>query len=362
MIEPFRTGWARVDALRQRLGFEARSRCDMADAVVARRGFGSLPGRLARRFGEPVEITLGSGLESPDAVLWEAGTAASRFRFHDGLFDHPHGRVLVERWHACLPMLSEARADVRRPVGATALELGDYGTGQGLTFCDFRADARLVPDPQFLASDGYRERKAAFAADPVPWDAREPRALWRGQTSGWHDMRGKPVSSWRDLPRVQLCRLATSPEGRAVLDAGITGFAQVGDPQAERAMVAEGLAAPRLDWRRFSSWRYQIDIDGNSNAWEGLFVKLCTGSPVLKVASPLGFRQWYYDGLIPWRTFVPVAADPSDLVDKVTWLRAHDTEARAIGQAARALADSMSLGRETRRARPVIRSALQAGA
>lgn len=107
--------------------------------------------------------------------------------------------------------------------------------------------------------------------------------------------------------------------------------------------------------------RSPAETAGNTNAWEGLFVKLCTASPVLKVASGFGFRRWYYDGLVPWRTFVPVAADLSDLVDAVLWLRRHDGAAQEIGNVAAALAGSMDRASETARAVPVVMAALQAG-
>ena len=194
------------------------------------------------------------------------------------------------------------------------------------------------------------------------WEAREPRAFWRGQTSGWHDAQGRPVLSWRDLPRVRLCRAGVSASGRDMLDVGLTGVVQIADPEAERDIEAEGLMARHVDWRRFPAWRYQIDVDGNSNAWEGLFIKLCTGSPVLKIGSGFGFRQWYYDRLTPWRDVVPVAADGSDLVEKIEWLRAHDDAAREIGRAARALAEGMTLESELILARPTIAAALQDGA
>jgi hypothetical protein len=70
--------------------------------------------------------------------------------------------------------------------------------------------------------------------------------------------------------------------------------------------------------------KYQIDIDGNSSSWPGLFQRLLSGDTVLKVTSNKGWRQWYYDDLLPWENFVPVASDLSDLVEIVDWLVGHD--------------------------------------
>jgi len=41
-------------------------------------------------------------------------------------------------------------------------------------------------------------------------------------------------------------------------------------------------------------------------------------------------HQWFYDELVPWEHYVPVAHDLSDLFEKIDWLREHDDEARKI--------------------------------
>src|SRR3546814_12237039 len=48
---------------------------------------------------------------------------------------------------------------------------------------------------------------------------------------------------------------------------------------------------------RILDFKYQIDVDGNTNSWPGLFLKLITGAPVLKVESEVGFKKWYYGAL-----------------------------------------------------------------
>jgi hypothetical protein len=122
-----------------------------------------------------------------------------------------------------------------------------------------------------------------------------------------------------------------------------------------------GLVRDFVQDRTWGRYRYQIDIDGNANAFIGCFVRLLTGSPILKVASRDGFRQWYYDRLVPWRNYVPVAADMSDLVDKVRWLLANDDKARDIGDAGRALAVSMDYQTEMRAAVQTIAAAIRQG-
>ena len=108
-----------------------------------------------------------------------------------------------------------------------------------------------------------------------------------------------------------------------------------------------------------NQYKYQIDIDGNTNAWSALFQKLLSGSAVLKVASPGNFRQWYYDELIPWVNFVPVKSDMSDLVEKIHWLIEHDDEAMQIGVNGRKLASKLTYDEELNKALINIRKALK---
>jgi hypothetical protein len=54
------------------------------------------------------------------------------------------------------------------------------------------------------------------------------------------------------------------------------------------------------------------------------------GCCVLKIASPLGYRQWYYDELKAWTHYVPVKADLSDLKQQIAWCRANLDECRQI--------------------------------
>ncbi len=334
----------------------------LANDVVRRQGFAGLARGLGRRHDARLAIRTEAHGLSTEEVVWSWGAGSSLFAFDPSLFEHPYGAVLVERWLDILPLLLGAVRDNIGHPGTTSLALGDCGFGRGLAFCDHRPDALLIPDPVFVREDGYLARKAAFAASNVSWNDRRRCALWRGQTSGWHDAQGRPVRTWADLPRVRLCRLARDPASDAMVDAGITGIVQIDDTVARDDLAAAGLAAPRVDWRSFPEWRYQIDVDGNASSWEGLFTKLCTGSPVLKAASGFGFRQWYYDRLVPWSNFVPVEADLSDLLDKVRWLRRHDHRAELIGRAAQALANDASLGRETDRARATISRAFTMGA
>jgi alginate O-acetyltransferase complex protein AlgJ len=138
-----------------------------------------------------------------------------------------------------------------------------------------------------------------------------------------------------------------------------TKAVQLASESEETEINQSGLMRDFVGPECFQDYKYHIDIDGNTNSWPGLFQKLLTGSPVLKVASSSGYRQWYYDRLEPWGNFVPVSADFSDLLDKVAWLRDNDHIARKIGVAGRVLALSMTVQSEVRRASDVVAGAFR---
>jgi hypothetical protein len=283
--------------------------------------------------------------------------ASLAFHFSGRLIEHPYADVLVKHWVQALPLfVNFARLEQPKPARAW-LNTGDMGSVPGLAYCDFRDDFLLLPDPIFMMTEAYADAKRVFVTDPIPWDSRASIAFWRGQSTGWMNVLGTKVRGWEEVPRIILCRIARSAAGRSLLDARLTGLVQI-EAEADRdAIGQEGLLGEFVPWPKFQEYKYQIDIDGNTNAWAGLFIKLCSGSPVLKVKSSYGFRQWYYDRLRPWDNFVPVEADMSDLLEKILWLQQHDESARQIGERARQLAISMSEEAELERAIPTLRRA-----
>jgi hypothetical protein len=130
------------------------------------------------------------------------------------------------------------------------------------------------------------------------------------------------------------------------------------DAPTESEIHESGLMSEFVPATEFNKFKYHIDIDGNTNSWPGLFQKLLTGSPVLKVASAGSYRQWYYSRLKPWVNFVPVLSDMSDLVAKIAWLHEHEKEAITIGIRGQELALSMHFNQEVNNSGLAIAAAL----
>lgn len=250
--------------------------------------------------------------------------------------------------------------------GDWTADLGDWVhlDGPVIGFCSNRRESLLVPDRGFHGSGGYRQDRRRAAAAPAFAD-RDPRIVWRGSPTGQGAVVSDPLSA--DNPalrqRVRMCLLLRDLSGRLAL------------PADARIVVGRGVPAPVADaFRRVDiaggpvaqpSWcnrRFAIDIDGEANAFTNLFTRLVYGCCVIKVASPLGFRQWYYDRLEPWQHFVPVAADLSDLPDILAWCATHPRSCAAIAAAGQQVALAMTPATERSHALDILVTASRSGA
>lgn len=207
----------------------------------------------------------------------------------------------------------------------------------------------LVPDVHFLRDRGYKHAGQISLQAPA-WDDRGDTIYWRGHNNnvGLFSVDRAHI----DQPWVmQRMRLAMKAREIVGLDARFVSGPQ--QRQEEQCAVA-GLMGPRRPWAEWANDKYAIDIDGFTNAWSNLMQRLKLGCCVLKVESQHGFRQWYYDKLVPFETYVPVKADMSDLEQQIDWVRSHPREARAIAANGQAFARDMTLETETRAAARII--------
>jgi hypothetical protein len=270
------------------------------------------------------------------------------------LIQSRHVDAALLRLSAVFPLIALCRNHENIPEGNLFLNLGDAGRVPGIAFCANRSEYFLIPDSEFLLFRGYARMRESVATRQIPWNQKLPIGYWRGGISG------QPANAdlgWQSLPRVKLCRIGELHSD--ILDVGIAQQTQIADEKTQQEVRASGLMRKIVPPTESMKFKYQVDIDGNTNAWSALFQKLLIGSAVLKVASPIGYRQWYYDRLRPWINFVPVASDMSDLVEKVQWLRANDDTARRIGENGQALAISLDYEAEAKSAGRTLAAAVR---
>jgi len=208
-----------------------------------------------------------------------------------------------------------------------------------------------VPDRYFIMRDGFSAERRLAEANGMPWASRRSTLVWRGGVNGEGIRPQMPedVDNPRVIQRLRLCMRLKS-----VVDVD----AKVCWPQGPhmplkllQQLSVVGRPRPESEWL---GDKFAIDIDGWTNTWSNLIIRMHFGCCVLKVASADGYRQWWYDRLRPWEHFVPVAADMADLEERIDWLRSNDAEAQAIARRGQALARSMTMTSETVRGAELI--------
>ena len=261
-----------------------------------------------------------------------------------GAGDRHSGLIFVAKSWVLILVIVKALSIEPELTGNFVFEIGDNATLGEVGFTSTKPDACLIMDFDFAAADGYRPYRAPFEANWVPWERRIPRVFWRGSTTG-RRLYDPPPEGARDrftwLPRLALCRECREPDLAAHCDVGITQFQQMPEKYLQERITAAGFLREPVPRQHFMNYRGVFDIDGNCNAWSGLFLSLLGGSCVLKVESQDGFREWYYDRLVPWENYIPVKSDLSDLPEAVAWFVENDGAAALVAAQGRELAKSI---------------------
>jgi hypothetical protein len=292
-------------------------------------------------------------LGSFTGVRWIVRAKESCEFVFDKSMPKDRSQFFVTRLVLLLPLIKTFHNSHLFHEGQVFINLDDSADAPGLAFCSNRSDSILIPDTDFLNSYGYRQSSIDFAIDPPSWEERLPIVFWRGTTTGV-----RTAMSWHSLPRLKLCELSNQVKYESLFDVGVSSLAQT-SKQEEKEIKAAGYMRNFVPLSSCNQYKYQIDIDGNTNAWSALFNKLLSGSVVLKVASPHHFRQWYYDELVPWVNYVPIKSDMSDLIEKIRWLIEHDDKAKEIGVNGQKLALRLTYDEELNKALISINKALK---
>ncbi|GMK58662.1 hypothetical protein CspeluHIS016_0601040 [Cutaneotrichosporon spelunceum] len=189
--------------------------------------------------------------------------------------------------------------------------------------------------------------------DPAWDDKKQNLLLWRGKTTG---ILYNPDFQWNVTQRVNLISHGTRKEGTvpvlpvtpagapvgaahaqeyAALNKKLLDVAFVDEPiQCERGgcetLLEQYHFADRKDWTAANDYKYLLDVDGNG--WSARFKRLMsTNSVVLKSTI---FPEWYTDRIQPWKHYIPIKADLTDLYDVMTFFHdGHDDIAAKIAKA-----------------------------
>jgi hypothetical protein len=214
-----------------------------------------------------------------------------------------------------------------------------YTNVGSVAYCRYRGTmpaVSLIPDPYFFEAEGYRGIREAALRDALPsWESRSELIFWRGgATTNYRTATGQPVDRVESVPRVAMCETMKNCQWAdvAIMHAWALPLRFEG---VKERLLEMGVYRPVKRMIEHANYRYLIDVDGVANSWS-FFEKMLLGSCILKVSSP--FEQWFYDRIHPWKHFVPVEADFSDLKEKCEWCLQNPDEARNIGAEAQRFA------------------------
>ena len=165
----------------------------------------------------------------------------------------------------------------------------------------------------------------------IPWEHKKPTAVFRGSTTGC----GVSIETNTRL-KVSYLSYITQPDEQGIpyLDAGITKWnlrpRKLQDNDYLETIDTKKLPfqlAHHLSLKQQSEYKYIINIDGHVTAFR-LSIELNMGSVILWAKTK--WKIWYSDLLIPYKHYVPVKEDLSDLIQQIKWCREHDQECQEI--------------------------------
>jgi hypothetical protein len=157
------------------------------------------------------------------------------------------------------------------------------------------------------------------------------------------------TGKWRQHERVKLvelsrrefakCGVAAGRErGGGVLDARFTKFNE--HKRFVEAQVGSGTAhswlAPHVPEDQLASYRYAVHV-GNNGFADRLWRLLALGLVVFKVEN--GWKEFYYDQLVPWQDYIPVSPLLDDLCERVSYVRSRPELALAVSRNAAAFVE-----------------------
>jgi hypothetical protein len=260
--------------------------------------------------------------------------------------DFFENRHIYRLLYGRIPTVLRVFAGARRSVHYATVDIGD-GIGvpsDALCFCSDHDDVVLVPDVYFVGTDGFSwARKIANSASS--WFDRSDSVVWRGSLTG------QGVSAADDMrpdnPDIKLrVRMCLTLRDVAGVDAKVVKVGRRTVDREKATLKGSRIAGAKIRESTWAHRKYAIDVDGNTNTWSNFYVRMLLGCCVIKIASPHGYRQWYYDKIEPWVHYVPVQADLSDLIEKIDWCRAHDKECRDIAHAGQEFARERTVSSE----------------
>ncbi|CAF1244529.1 unnamed protein product, partial [Didymodactylos carnosus] len=138
----------------------------------------------------------------------------------------------------------------------------------------------------------------------------------------WSDKISKGFFRGRDSCRERLDLVLLSRQYPHIIDAGLTRMFFFRNEMQKYEPMSEQIPMPK-----FFDYKYQISIDGTVAAYR--FPYLLTGSSLI-LKQDSSYYEHYYADLIPYKHYIPIRKDLSDLLEKIQWAKENDEEVQRI--------------------------------
>jgi len=186
----------------------------------------------------------------------------------------------------------------------------------------------LLPDVYMLQEGRWDEVKKNIESASVhsPWREKIDKAHWAGSMT---NLRQNDMESLN--PRVKLILFSHNYEN--FVDARFSDrldprfFKNTPGGEELKEIVSQHLSdfKPKEESLKY---KYLISVDGHSSCFERVAWILSSNSLLIKQKS--NEIEWYDMLLVPFKNFVPVKEDLSDLLEKITWCRNNDIRVQEI--------------------------------
>lgn len=195
------------------------------------------------------------------------------------------------------------------------------------TTCSMTGCPRSFPSPAYMTiinsqpSPSHWYRFFRSYDETYPWESKIRKIVWRGGLSENDPAKVKDSARWR------ISKL-THELNSDSFDVGLTNIPSFLTAQIDLDANEVGGLKPGIpDMSDFQKYTGILDLDGNS--WSSRFsTLLCYNSVVFKV-EPKYVDHFFHD-LIPWKHYVPVKDDLSDLVENTDFILNNDHIAQEI--------------------------------
>jgi len=183
----------------------------------------------------------------------------------------------------------------------------------------------------------------------VAWKDKIPKAIWRGDMTGFHKAQRRGASATAKAepehacPVIPRCNFVQRyVNSNDTIDAG---FVLGGPPQSELLELyynwirESGMAKDRMAVEELLKYKILVSLEGNDVS-SGLKWMLLSNSVLLM--PPPTRTSWAMEELLePFVHYVPMAEDGSDAEEKIQWILDNDMEAQRIAERATLFMEDM---------------------